>query len=128
MVLLAMVLGPCNTVTANVVPANQRAAGYALSIFLIHLFGDISSPILIGGLSRPVRQAVRRRVAARPGASPRSAPSPVGKTNLTVGMLSVVPVLALGCVFFLLGSRHLAEDMDRVAADGHGALAGGFHH
>ena len=29
MVLLAMVLGPCNTVTANVVPANRRAAGYA---------------------------------------------------------------------------------------------------
>ena len=51
MVVLASVLGPCNTVTANVVPANQRAAGYALSIFLIHLFGDISSPILIGYLS-----------------------------------------------------------------------------
>ena len=31
MVLLAMVLGPCNTVIANVVPANRRAAGYALS-------------------------------------------------------------------------------------------------
>src|SRR6185437_11617284 len=51
MILLASVLGPCNAVTANVVPANQRAAGYALSIFLIHLFGDISSPILIGVIS-----------------------------------------------------------------------------
>ncbi len=30
MVMLASVLGPCNAVTANVVPSNQRAAGYAL--------------------------------------------------------------------------------------------------
>ncbi|HEX8204061.1 MAG TPA: MFS transporter, partial [Isosphaeraceae bacterium] len=51
MVLMASVLGPCNTVTADVVPPNRRAAGYALNIFLIHLFGDISSPILIGYLS-----------------------------------------------------------------------------
>ena len=50
-VLLSMVLGPCNTVTANVVPANRRAAAYAAFIFLIHLFGDISSPILLGWIS-----------------------------------------------------------------------------
>ncbi len=41
MVLLSSVLGPCNAVTANVVPASRRAAGYALSIFLLHLLGDI---------------------------------------------------------------------------------------
>ena len=43
--MMASVLGPCNTVTANVVPANRRAAGFALLIFLVHLFGDISSPL-----------------------------------------------------------------------------------
>ena len=37
--------------TANVVPANRRAAGYASFIFLIHLFGDISSPIILGWIS-----------------------------------------------------------------------------
>ena len=30
--------------------------------------------------------------------------SPVGHTNLTAGMLAVVPVMALGAVFFLLGA------------------------
>ena len=117
MVALASVLGPCNTVTANVVPANQRAAGYALSIFLIHLFGDISSPILIGYLSdlfgKPsVAGSPLGQILAALGAEP------VGKTNLTVAMLAVVPVLALGFVFFLLGSRHLPEDMDRARKQG----------
>ena len=51
MVLLSMVLGPCNTVIANVVPANKRASGYALYILLIHLFGDISSPLILGMIS-----------------------------------------------------------------------------
>lgn len=113
MVMMASVLGPCNTVTANVVPANQRAAGYALSIFLIHLFGDISSPILIGFLSdfcgkpsvidSPLGQAFHAIGA-----------HPVGTTNLTVGMLSVIPVLIVGSLFFLFGSRHLAEDQERA--------------
>ncbi len=120
MVMLAMVLGPCNTVIANVVPANQRAAGYALYIFLIHIFGDISSPILLGAISKLfgktgfVESPVGRLFASI-GAHP------VGATNLTVAMLSVVPVLAFGCFFFLLGSRHLAEDMERAGSRGHKA-------
>ncbi len=117
MVFLASVLGPCNTVTANVVPANQRAAGYALSIFLIHLFGDISSPILIGFLSDIFGKA---SVAASPLGQILAAlgAEPVGKTNLTVAMLAVVPILALGFVFFLLGSRHLPEDQDHARKQG----------
>jgi MFS family permease len=113
MVLLASVLGPCNAVTANVVPANRRAAGYAMSIFLIHLLGDISSPILIGAIAdRFGRPGVARsrlgQMLAALGASP------VRDTNLTVGMLSVVPVLALGFLFFLIGSRHLERDQERA--------------
>jgi predicted MFS family arabinose efflux permease len=117
MVMLASVLGPCNAVTANVVPPNRRASGYAASIFLIHLLGDISSPILIGVISEQcgkpgfVESPVGRLFAAL-GAGP------VGTTNLTVGMLCVVPVLALGCLFFLLGSRHLPEDHDRARRSG----------
>jgi MFS family permease len=113
MVMLASVLGPCNAVTANVVPPNRRASGYATSIFLIHLLGDISSPILIGVISKQfgkpdfVASPLGRFFAAL-GAEP------VGTTNLTVGMLSVVPVLVLGCLFFLFGSRHLPEDQDRA--------------
>jgi MFS family permease len=113
MVLLASVLGPCNAVTANVVAANRRAAGYATSIFLIHLLGDISSPILIGAVSDrfgmpSVAQSWIGHLAASLGAVP------VRRRNLTVGMLSVVPVLALGCLFFLFGSRHLHDDQERA--------------
>jgi MFS family permease len=119
MIMLASVLGPCNTVTANVVPANQRAAGYALSIFLIHLFGDISSPILIGLISdlcgKPaISGSILGQILAGMGAVP------VGTKNLTAGMLSVVPVLVLGCLFFLFGSRHLAADQDRARKAGEG--------
>ncbi len=128
MVMLAMVLGPCNTVIANVVPSNQRAAGYALYIFLIHIFGDISSPILLGAISNlfgktGLVESPVGRLFASIGAHP------VGATNLTVAMLSVVPILALGCLFFLLGSRHLAEDMERAESSGHKATgASAFVH
>ena len=128
-ILLSMVLGPCNTVTANVVPANRRAAAYATFIFLIHLFGDISSPILLGWISDLFGKP---KVAGSPighffasiGAKP------VDGTNLTLAMLAVAPVLALGCIFFLLGSRHLPADQEKVRVSGsvdadHLAL---FHH
>jgi MFS family permease len=117
MVMMSSVLGPCNAVTANVVPANQRAAGYAVSTFLIHLFGDISSPILIGVVSiqfgKPslVASPIGRLLASI-GATP------VDGRNLTLGMLSVIPVLALGCLFFLFGSRHLAADQERAQKHG----------
>ncbi len=133
-VLLSMVLGPCNTVTANVVPANRRATGYASFIFLIHLFGDISSPVVLGWISK---QFGKPSVASSPigqffssiGAKPVDTPE--GVTNLTVAMLSVLPVLVLGFIFFLLGSRHLPHDEDqaRMASQGdemgHAAM---FHH
>ena len=76
MVLMASTLGPCNTVPANVVPANQRAAGYALNIFLIHLLGDISSPILIGLVSDRLGRAGRVRLGLGPSCCRGSAPRP----------------------------------------------------
>ena len=117
MILLASVLGPCNTVTANVVPANRRATGYAVSIFLVHVFGDITSPVFIGAIAtlfgKPwvVNSPVGRlldTIGARP----------VGETNLTIGMLSVVPVLALGSLLLFLGSRHLPRDQERARLSG----------
>lgn len=123
MVMMAAVLGPANTVTADVVPANRRAAGYAVNIFLLHLFGDISSPILIGGVSdflgRPTLAESTLGSALRAiGAGP------VDGTNLTAGMLAVIPVLVLGAYFFLLGSRHLPEDKERARGQGRGGPAG----
>lgn len=119
-VLMAMVLGPSNTVTANVVPANRRAEGYALFIFLIHLFGDISSPILLGWISgvfgsSAVTSSALGQLLNSIGAGPTADES--GQlTNLTVAMLSVGPVLLIGGILFLIGSRHLPEDMDRIAS------------
>lgn len=120
-VMMASVLGPCNTVTANVVAADRRAAGFALSIFLVHLFGDISSPLLIGVISelcgRPsVIASPLGRFFAMIGAN--LDPGQKVPTNLTAGMLAVVPMLALGCLFFLLGSRHLPDDQERARLQG----------
>jgi MFS family permease len=117
MVLLASTLGPCNTVPANVIPPNRRAAAYALNIFLIHLLGDISSPPLIGWLSdylgRPsVVHSELGSFLASIGASPVYTPK--GPKNLTAGMLAVIPMLLLGGIFFLFGSRYLARDEARV--------------
>lgn len=130
MILLSMVLGPCNTVIANVVPANKRASGYALYIFLIHVFGDISSPVILGWVStffgRPeVADSWIGRFFATIGAAP------VGEENLTVAMLLVAPVLAVGAFFFLLGSRYLPADQQRIAqgagAGSSAATPVGFH-
>ncbi len=117
--LMASVLGPSNAVTVNVVPANRRAAGVAICVFLVHLFGDISSPVLIGVVSdycgRPeVIDSPAGRLFASVGARPDVADGIT--TNLTVGMLAVVPMLVLGCVFFLLGSKHLPRDQERARA------------
>jgi MFS transporter, Spinster family, sphingosine-1-phosphate transporter len=133
-VLLSMVLGPCNTVTANVVPANRRATGYAMFIFLIHLFGDISSPVVLGWISKHFGQpsvagSPLGRFFASIGARPVQYDDQ--QTNLTLAMLSVAPVLILGVVFFLLGSQYLPRDEDRAREAGGGheeAHAPVFHH
>ena len=49
--LLFMSTGPINAAIANVVSPLERASAIALSMFLIHLLGDIPSPPLIGHLS-----------------------------------------------------------------------------
>ncbi len=135
-ILMAMVLGPSNTVTANVVPAQRRAMAYSVFIFLIHLLGDISSPILVGKISTTfgnpaVAESPVGRFFASIGAAPVNDPTlPEGVTNLSVGMLSVIPVLVIGFVLFLIGSRYLPADQEKVRAEG-GAEAGGsghFHH
>jgi MFS family permease len=135
-ILMAMVLGPSNTVTANVVPAHRRAMAYSVFIFLIHFLGDISSPILVGKIStifgtQAVSESPVGRFFASIGAGPvRDASLPEGVTNLSVGMLSVIPILVIGFVLFLIGSRYLPADQEKVKAEG-GADSGGsgfFHH
>jgi MFS family permease len=49
--LLFMSTGPINTAIVNVVNPLERASAVALSVFAIHLLGDVPSPYLIGKLS-----------------------------------------------------------------------------
>jgi len=49
--LLFMSTGPINAAIANIVSPLERASAIALSMFAIHLLGDIPSPPLIGHLS-----------------------------------------------------------------------------
>ena len=43
--------GPTNTILANVTHPSIRAAAFALNIFVIHAFGDVISPVIIGIIS-----------------------------------------------------------------------------
>lgn len=51
MFLLFLSMGPVNTLIIETVPVNLRASAMAMSIFMIHLFGDIWSPEIVGRLS-----------------------------------------------------------------------------
>ncbi|GIW89497.1 MAG: MFS transporter [Isosphaeraceae bacterium] len=120
-VLMASCLGPCNTVTANVVPGPQRAVGYAVSIFLLHLFGDIPSPPLIGWFAdRLGTEAGRASPLGRFFEGLGALPVSDGHhlANITAGMLLIVPVLLIGSLCFLLGSKFLPRDEDRAQAYG----------
>lgn len=43
--------GPVNTLILETAPANVRSSAMAISIFLIHLFGDMPSPEIVGRLA-----------------------------------------------------------------------------
>jgi MFS family permease len=78
-VLLFMSTGPINAAITNIVSPLERASAMALSIFAIHLLGDVPSPPLIGHLA--VTGSLERAVL-------------------------VVPVaLAIGGVIWLLSAR-----------------------
>ncbi|MEY4386135.1 MAG: hypothetical protein RLY20_1418 [Verrucomicrobiota bacterium] len=51
MFLLFLGTGPVNTMILETVPVNLRASAMAVSIFMIHLFGDVPSPLMVGWLS-----------------------------------------------------------------------------
>jgi hypothetical protein len=49
--LLFMSTGPVNAALVNVVSPRERASAAALTMVVIHLLGDVPSPILIGSIS-----------------------------------------------------------------------------
>jgi MFS transporter, Spinster family, sphingosine-1-phosphate transporter len=49
--LLFLSTGPVNTLIIETVPVNLRSGAMAMSIFMIHMFGDVWSPEIVGRLS-----------------------------------------------------------------------------
>ena len=50
-ILIFMCTGPVNSAIINAVAPGERATALGLSVFIMHFFGDIPSPPLIGKIS-----------------------------------------------------------------------------
>ncbi|HVT26965.1 MAG TPA: MFS transporter, partial [Lacipirellulaceae bacterium] len=107
--------GPTNTILANVTHPSIRAAGYALNIFVIHVLGDAISPPFIGMINTLFGRhpSVVSHVAATALQS-GTAVDEIINTNMNAGFSAVSLAIGLSGVFWLLGSKHLARDTQRV--------------
>lgn len=81
--------GPTNTILANVTHPSICSAAFAFNIFIIHAFGDVISPVVIGFLNDWYGD--------------------MNKSFFLVGMM----FLAAG-IFWLLGARYLQRDTARA--------------
>lgn len=82
---------PVNAALLGSVPASLRASGMAMSIFAIHLFGDLISPPMVGSISDLVRG----------GADPHADAG----HSLQTAMFLLPAMIALGAALWWLGSR-----------------------
>jgi len=85
LVLLFVNVGPLNAAMANVLPAELRARGFAVTTMLIHLLGDAASPWIIGEVS--------------------------DRVGLQLPVLVTGCLLAVAGIVLLLGSRTLVTDL-----------------
>jgi len=60
--------GPVNTLILETAPVNLRASAMAVSIFSIHLFGDMWSPEIVGRLADSSGGTLQKAVLILPGA------------------------------------------------------------
>lgn len=81
--------GPTNTILANVTHPSIRAAAFALNIFVIHAFGDVISPVIIGILS--------------------------DRFSMTFAFMVVGAMFVLAGVFWLIGMKFLQRDTERAS-------------
>ncbi len=108
MFLLFLPTGPINTLILETVPANLRASAMALSIFIIHLFGDMWSPELVGHAS----DFLRDRFAAAPP-DPALLPDLAKKAAEAYGLKRAVLILpaalAVAAFFWFLLARRMRK-------------------
>lgn len=109
MFLLFLPTGPINTLILETVPVNLRASAMALSIFVIHLFGDMWSPELVGHVSDLLRD--RFATAQGAGLSPELLKTESGAYGLKRAVLILPVALAMASAFWLA----LAARMKRTA-------------
>ncbi len=64
--LLFLCTGPVNTLILEAVPVNLRSSAMAISIFMIHLFGDMWSPEAVGRLADALGHDLRRATLLLP--------------------------------------------------------------
>lgn len=76
--------GPTNTILANVSHPSIRAAGFALNILVIHAFGDVISPVVIGVVG--------------------------DRYDMNRAFTVVSAMFVVAGILWLLGSRHLERD------------------
>jgi MFS family permease len=93
--LLFLNVGPLNAAMANVLPADLRARGFAITILAIHILGDAASPWLIGLVS--------------------------DRVGLTVPVLGAGALLGVSGIVLLAGRNAL--DRDSQLPPGSGALS-----
>lgn len=80
--------GPVNTILANVTHPALRAPGFALNILIIHAFGDVISPLIIGAIA--------------------------DWKNLNVSFLAMSGMILLSAAFWFVGMPFLARDTERA--------------
>jgi hypothetical protein len=100
MFLLFLPTGPINTLILESVPVALRASGMALSIFVIHLFGDMWSPELVGHVSDVLRDQF---AAAQNGAlSPDAALALAKAHGLKRAVLMLPAALVVAALLWLM--------------------------
>ncbi|HEY1376535.1 MAG TPA: MFS transporter, partial [Gemmataceae bacterium] len=78
--------GPSNTALANASPPSLRASAFALNILIIHLFGDVISPPIVGWIDTAA--------------------------SLRTGLLLLTGPIAVAGLFWLWGTRYLDRDTE----------------
>jgi MFS family permease len=78
--------GPSNTALGNVAPPALRSSAFAMNILVIHLFGDVISPPIVGWID--------------------------DRASLRLGLLLLAGPIALAGFFWLWGTRYLDRDTE----------------
>ena len=97
MFLLFFATGPVNTLILETVPVNLRASAMALSIFMIHLFGDMWSPELVGHLSDGFRDTF---ISTQPAAFTPDTLKPAAEAFGLKKAVLILPVALAVAAFF----------------------------